>query len=318
MKSELAILDDYLDEVAAHLGPRKGRRDLLLELRSAILDRAEEIGEGVPDAVSLKSAVTAMGDPAEVALAYTVEKYLVGPRMYRPFLIYTGILFVAHVVMILVATATDVGIEVFPVSIMKVARPHTFVNLLFVATQALLLDIGLMVVIFTGVARAQRTVRLPSLAFRVQASFRPSISRAVFTFLVLVILNLFRNHLFVVAVDEKVYPIFTASFIEILPLLNVLLALVIVRDTAYAFLGERKFIVAADAALSIVACATMIWLMRRPSFLALPTQLNEPSAALPTMNQLLAKGVELLLVIFAVALAVQAVKRFVRLRQIWD
>lgn len=317
MNAEYQELDHYLDEVAAHLGPRRGRRDLIMELRSAILDRAEESAGGAPDRDAIRQAMSRMGQPAEVALAYAGERYLIGPRYYRAFLTYTGLVFAIHLVMILIATVTEVGIEIFPISVMRIAHPHSFLNLLFVAAQALLLDIGLMVVIFSLVTRFQRNVRIPKIAFRVPVGLRFSLTRALLAGLVLLLLNVFRDQLFVVVAEGEAHPFFTASFVAVLPWLNAFLALVIAREIAYAFLGERRALVAADALLSAAGAALMVWFLTRPPFGAFPQALNEPSPALPTLNQLTAKLFELILVAFAATFAYEAGKRFLRLIQIW-
>ncbi|MHC4861909.1 MAG: HAAS signaling domain-containing protein, partial [Planctomycetota bacterium] len=272
MKPESPALTRYLDEVSAHLGRAKGKRDVLLELESAILDRAEEIGKGDADPESIEKALDSVGDPAEVAVSFTGEKYLVGPRVYRPFLIYTGILFVIHVVMIAVASVLEADIEVLPVLVFRVPTPHTLLNLLAVALQALLVDIGLMVVIFTGIGRVQQTVRLPRLAFRVETGLRASLTRVVLAVLVLVLLNVLRDDLFIVVLEHRVHPIFTSSFVSVLPYLDVFLALVIVRELAYAVLGERPRLVVADGALLVVGAALMIWFLTRESFISFPVE----------------------------------------------
>ena len=60
-----------------------------------------------------------------------------------------------------------------------------------------------------------------------------------------------------------------------------------------------------------------IWLLTRPTFLAFPSQVNEAiGAALPTLNQLLSRILKLLLIAFAAAFTVEAVKRLIRLRQL--
>jgi hypothetical protein len=316
MNRESAVLARYLDEVSAHLGSSKGKRDVIRELESAILDRAEEIGKGEVSDDAVREALTTMGEPAEVALAYAGERYLISPRMYRPFLIYTGILFVIHLVMIVVASVTD-GLEVLSLNVLRVPHPHSLLNLAAVAVQALLMDIGLMVVIFTGVSRTQRTVRLPRLAFRVEAGFRSSITRAILALLVMVILNLLRDQIFIVVLEDRVHLIFTQSFEAVLPFLNVFLALIIAKESAYAFLGEKRGMVAVDGALAALGVALMIWFLTRNAFISFPTKVNEITGVIPSLNQLVHKTVQLILIAFAVGFAIQAVKRFIRLRQMW-
>jgi hypothetical protein len=186
-----------------------------------------------------------------------------------------------------------------------------------VAAQALLMDIGIMVVIFAGVGKVQRTVRLPSLSFRVPAGVRPSATRAILALLVLIILNVFRGDLFIVVLEDRVVSMFTPAFIESLPWINALLALVIAKETAYAFLGERRFLVATDILYSALGSALMIWFLTRPAFIAIPAEAIEGSDALATLNRLMQQVTEMILIVFAVGFAISGVKRTVRLWQIW-
>jgi hypothetical protein len=258
-----------------------------------------------------------MPEPAEVALAYRGKKYLIGPRAYRAFLIYTGILFVVHLVLILVATATGTGIEVFPLYIVKLERPHTLLNIFAAAIQALLIDIGLMVVIFSGIGRVQRTARFPTLAFRVPVGIRTSSTRAVLALLVMVLLNFFRDDLFIVVFEDRVEPLFTTAFARNLIWLNFLLLFVIAKETAYSFLGERRWIVLADGLVSAYGIALMIWFLTQSPFIAIPEPGSGPSATMLSLNPLMHKSMQLIYIAFAIGFAVAGTKRVVRFWQTW-
>ncbi len=307
--TEYPELEHYLDEVSAQLGRFKGKQDLLLELRSDALDRAEDLGGGEVTPEGMAQAVDSMAEPAEVALAYRGAKYLIGPKVYRAFVLYTAILFVVHLVLLIVATVTGSGIEIFPLSIVKLERPHTLVNLVSVAIQALLLDIGLMVVIFAGMSRVGRSARFPSVAFRVPVGTRASGTRAVLALLVLVILNFLRDDLFIVVTEEKVEPLFSSALAANLPWINLLLALVIAREVAYAWLGERRWIVLADATVSVFGVGLMISFLTLPPFIAIS---GPSSTALLTLSDMMGKMTHLIFLAFAIGFAVAATKRFIR------
>jgi hypothetical protein len=308
-------LERYLDEVSAHLGRYRGKKDVLLELRTAALDRAEDLGDGKIRPETVAEVVRDLAEPAEVALAYGGDRFIIGPRMYRAFLIYTAILFVVHLVMIVVATATGTGIEIFAVSIVRVENPHSLLNLASVAVQALLFDIGLMVVIFGGIGRARQTTRLPSVAFRVPAGLRASGTRALLALLVLLILNPFRDEVFVVLVEDRMEPLFTATLAKNLVWINLLLALVIGRETAYACLGERRWILFVDTAVSALGTGLMIWFLTQPPFIRVPGSVQVTPSAIRTLNDLMHKATQLIFLAFAVGFAVVAVKRLVRALQ---
>jgi len=317
MKAKTEILDRYLDEVSAHLGRKPGKEEELRELRAGILDRAEAIGDGTTDAQAINTALKFFGDPAEVAMSYAGKKYLIPPRLYRTFIAYTGILFAIHLVMILAATVMDAAIRVFPIIALRVPRTDSFLSLLFVVSQALFMDIGLMVVLFTLASRGGRSLRTPRLAFRTHFGARVSITRAIFAVLTLLILNFFRDDLFFVVADSTRHPLFTSAFGTCLPAINIYLLLIVLREMAFARLGERKWLVLADAALSAAGAALMIWLLTRPTFLTFPHQINEAiGSTLVTSNQLLARLLKLLLIAFTAVFTVEAAKRLFRFRQI--
>jgi hypothetical protein len=253
-----------------------------------------------------------MADPAEFAMAYRGERYLIGPKLFRAFMIYTGILFAVHIVMIIVATVTGTGIRIFPMSIMSVERPHSILNLLFVATQALLTDIGLMVLIFAGITRVRGTASLPSLAFRVPIGIRTSSMRALLALLVVVILTFFRDEVFIVVFEDRVEPLFSKAFAGYLVWLNLFLSVVIARELFYLFLGERRFMVLVDGLINSAGVALMIWFLTAPPFIAVPAQVNTPTAAMLTLNELMHKAMQLIYVAFAISFAVSAMKRFFR------
>jgi len=216
-----------------------------------------------------------------------------------------------------VATATGTGIEVFPLSIVKLERPHTLLNLFSAAMQALLMDIGLMVVIFAGIGRVQSTRRLPTVAFRIPVGTRISSTRAVLALLVIVLLNFFRDDLFIVVFEGRVEPLFTVAFAKNLLWLNLLLLLVIARETAYTFLGERRWIVLADGLVSVYGIALMIWFLTQSPFIAVPKEVNAPSTAMLTLNDLMHKSMQLIYIAFAIVFAVAATKRVIRFWQTW-
>lgn len=307
--TEYPELERYLDEVSVQLGRYKGKQDLLLELRSDALDRAEDLGGGDVTAANMAKAVASMADPAEVALAYRGSKYLIGPKVYRAFVLYTAILFAIHLVLLVVATVTGTGIEIFPLSIVKLEKPHTLLNLVSTAIQALLLDIGLMVVIFAGMSRVGRSARFPSVAFRVPAGARASGMRGVLALLVLLILNFLRDDLFIVVSEDEVTPLFSEAFAENLPWLNLLLALVIAREAGYALLGERRWLVIADGAVSVFGIGLMIWFLTQPAFIELP---GPSSTALLTLSDMMAKTMQLIFLAFAIGFAVASTKRSIR------
>lgn len=272
---------------------------------------------------AVQAAIRAVGDPAEVAAAFTGEHYLIGPRLYRPFLFYTAIVFVVHMVMILVASLAFTRIQLFPVSILRVEPPYTLLGVLVAAVHALLMDIGLMVIIFGGFTRVRRTVRLPQLALRVQVRPRQAIARIILTLLVALILNVLRDRVFVVLAPAPenpattlAHPIFSGHFVSRLPWITAFLGLLLVREALYMAFRERRITVATDAAVCVLGVGLMIWLLAGPPLVSLPAAATPGSAALPTLDSLAGKALDLILIAFAVGLAINAARRVFRITQL--
>lgn len=79
------LLDRYLQEVGRHL-PRKDRADILVELRSSLVDALEDRIEGEPTEEELSAVLKEFGPPKEVAARYHPEgQYLIGPSLYTLF-----------------------------------------------------------------------------------------------------------------------------------------------------------------------------------------------------------------------------------------
>ncbi len=316
MVSDPQPLDRFLEEVSAALPRRGDRADILAEIRSAILDRAEEIARGEPTPEAIAEAVARFGSPWETALAYGGERYLVGPRHYPWFVAYTGILFAVHLVLIVAASVLGAEIALFPLSAPDVSGRHQFLRFAVAALQALLFDIGLMAVVFAAAARMPRAVRLPNLLFRVRHGLRHCLASLVLALVALAALNPLRDVVFVVHSADRADPLLTAEFLRALPLVNAFLVALLLRAAAYALLRERRASLVLDAAVSGAGAVLMVWLLTRSALIAFPAHVATTPVGVPTVNHLVAGVTRLLLLVFATALAAETVKRLLRLRQL--
>ena len=82
--------------------------------------------------------------------------------------------------------------------------------------------------------------------------------------------------------------------------------------------GARHGGGAADSALSAAGAAMMIWFLTRGAFVSLPMEVSEQALMQASLNELLHKVTQLVLIAFAVVFTMQAVKRFVRFCQKWE
>ena len=117
--------------------------------------------------------------------------------------------------------------------------------------------------------------------------------------------------------NDVAHPLFTMHFVGVLPWLNAFLGLVFILEVGYALMGEKRLLVGLDGVVSATGIALMIWFLTRSASIAVPGQVNEAAGAIHTLNQLMNKVVQLILISFAGVFAMESVKRFIRLGQIW-
>lgn len=75
------MIERYVHEVGQHL-PRKTRADIVLELRSLLLDTLEERSAGEPTPQIAAALLREFGHPEEMAAQYHQTEYLIGPKLF--------------------------------------------------------------------------------------------------------------------------------------------------------------------------------------------------------------------------------------------
>ena len=310
------VVREYLAKVRPFLPLRDGR-DILLELESTIEDRVEDMAESLdraPDEVLYRKALEDLGDPEAVAAQFGVERYLVAPEAYRPFLLFTCLAFVLHLALIGIATALDRPLHM-GLFHMPPVGPNGLISVGAAAVHALLLDVGLMAIVFGIAGFMKRDITAPRASFRVLASTRDVSTRAVLTVLFAILLNFFRDTFCVVVVDGVAHPLSTAWLNEVIPLVNWVLAVSLLKDTLYGFLGERRFTLAADAAHGLLGVAITLHMLRGEAVFALPAIESFGDVHGP-VNTFFAQLGTLVLTCVALTLCAKTFRRCVRFGQI--
>ncbi|MCE9637639.1 MAG: hypothetical protein K8T90_18220 [Planctomycetes bacterium] len=311
------LLSDYLGRLRSQL-PVQGGDDIRRELESSLLDRAEGIAaeRGAPraDAAILREAMHEVGEPEDVASSYAPRGHVVAPEHYRAFLVWTTMAFAVHLVLVGVATAADRAIHAGPFAVSPVG-PHGFLSVAAAAIHALLLDVGLMVVVFAAAPWVRRFASPARLSFGVDAAPRSAGARAVLSILIGCILAFFRDRLFVVMDGPDAHPLFTPWFSAVLPLILSLLAFAVIVDALYLMLGETKATLAIDALHGLATLAVMVHLTRGEPLFQVPVAEAFDSFRAPINGFLDDLGTLVLLALAGVA-AVKTVRRLVRAAQV--
>jgi hypothetical protein len=317
----------YLDRVEGNLqGPGKG--DILREIESHILDRAEALAAArgsEPGDDDLLRAMEELGDPSELAVSYSGERHLVTPKEYAAYWYLTLLVFAVHVTMLFLAVVTRTRFNFFPFNVLPPraleGAGETFL-LFSLGVQAFLFDAGFVLMAFFLLRKTIRRVELPTLTFRVESSRRPSLFRAAFALALGVLLGVpnVRDYFFTVKIStdpSDYYTLFLPGFGEVLPYLIAFLALSLVKDVLYAFLGERVATVALDLFTWICGVGVCVLLFASESVVGLPADFPVEKEKFILFNAVMGRLVGFFVIVIAALFAARAVKRITRLRQLW-
>ena len=150
-------LESYLAEIGHFLSGREEREEILSEIRSHVLEKAElEYGAVSDD--SLKRTIEAYGPAGRVAGRYVAESPIIAP-VYRRFLFrYTAFLFACHFLFTLAAVVFRESFIMFP--FLFVPKMGPFEAVLYLPT-AFLFDLGVVTLVLYFITRSGKEVRLP-------------------------------------------------------------------------------------------------------------------------------------------------------------
>jgi hypothetical protein len=308
-------LDEYLGRVRSHLPLRSGG-DILRELESSIRDRVDDVAASErrdPDDAVVRRVLADMGEPETVADAFARERTLVGGASFGPFVLCAAITFAVHMALVGVATTLGAALQFGPIAVSPVGPG--VVSMAAAVVHAMLLDVGLMVFAFAGAGLLRKRVRFAPKSLVVDVSPRGAAGRAMLAMLVAVVLNAFRDNVFVVVADHVAHPLFTEWFVGVLPLVNAVLVLSVVSDLAYLVFGEKRTTVAVDALHGAAALACMLFLLRVGPILALPP-IEKFAPFHFALDDFLGSLGSLVVGFLALVFAVKTMRRIVRFAQI--
>ena len=151
-------LETYLEEIAQYLGTSKEKQEILTEIKSFIMEKAEqESGEVTDD--SLEKVIDTYGSPRQVAEKYMDEQQIIAPTFKGHLLRYTAILFAFHFGLILVALIFKTNsMAVLP--FFYIPKFDSF-QALFYIPMAFVYDLGLVGIILYFVTQSRGDIMLP-------------------------------------------------------------------------------------------------------------------------------------------------------------
>lgn len=171
----MKALENYLDEVKTYLvmdNPKK-REDLLMEIKSHIIEKAES-KYGKSDEEAVKKVIEEYGTPREVGSRYSEEKTIIAPHYKNYLFMYTGIAFAIHLGLRLFGLiASTLGNE-------QVSAWEGLLELVSLIPTTFIFDFGLVALILYFVTKYNNKAELASFSGLVKKGKEEKLSAKIF------------------------------------------------------------------------------------------------------------------------------------------
>lgn len=150
-------LENYLEQISQYLGMSKEKIEILTEIKSHIMEKAErEFGEMTEN--SLAKVIDAYGSPRRVAEKYMDDQHIIAPTFKGHLLRYTAVLFFAHFALTLLAVIFKTQMLILP--FFYIPKMDNF-QALFYFPMIFIYDLGLVGIILYFVTQSRKDIRLP-------------------------------------------------------------------------------------------------------------------------------------------------------------
>jgi hypothetical protein len=153
----LEKLEAYLEEISHFLSGREEREEILSEIRSHILEKAEqEFGEATE--ATLAKVIAAYGPARRVAEKYLDGRPIIAPAFKRYLFRYTALLFAFHFILTVAAVVFKKSFLMFPIVYVPSMGPF---EALFYLPTAFLFDLGVVTLVLYLITQSKKDVKLP-------------------------------------------------------------------------------------------------------------------------------------------------------------
>ena len=150
-------LEKYLDEISHYLAGGRASKEILAEIESHILEKAQrEHGSITPE--SIRKTIEGYGPAQEVASKYVEGQEIISPKFKRYLFRYTALLFSLHLALTLVAAWFQTSIIALPFFFIPKMPPWA---LFIYLPMALVYDFGVAALILYIVTQRGKVSRLP-------------------------------------------------------------------------------------------------------------------------------------------------------------
>jgi hypothetical protein len=304
-------LEAYLEEISHFLSGRAEREEILSEIRSHILEKAErEFGEATES--TLGKVIAAYGPARKVAEKYLVGSPIIAPAFRRYLFRYAALLFAFHFILTWAAVAVHKSFLVFPLLYLPSMGPF---EALFYLPMAFLFDLGAVTLVLYLVTQSQKDVKLPWPRFsldldevkvprRTMGRILGLIAMASLTGVALYFYLRYKTIFFVNLDFARHRPIFTPEAGSWYSLILIGLWALTTISLAFKLVTTSPWVDAVEKALSLVLLGLAF---RQPFDPALATPLPR------VLVRVLGLSLTIILVVICLSVAAEFVKALVRI-----
>ena len=150
-------LESYLEEISHFLSGREEREEILSEIRSHIMEKAEHEG-GTASEASLEKVIAAYGKPRQIAEKYLDGQPIIAPAYQRFLFRYTWLLFAFHFVFIVFGAIFKKSFSVFPFLFIP---GRDIADIFLYTPTAFLTDFGIIALVLYYITWTGKETKLP-------------------------------------------------------------------------------------------------------------------------------------------------------------
>jgi len=152
-------LETYLEEISHFLSGREERGEILSEIRSHILEKAEQ-ESGPATAASLDKVIAAYGPPRRVAEKYLDGRPVIAPAYQRHLFRYASLLFAVHFAFVMFSVVFKRSFTIFPFLYVP-DLSSVIVDAIMYLPTAFLADFGAVALVLYFITRSGKEIKLP-------------------------------------------------------------------------------------------------------------------------------------------------------------
>lgn len=297
--------------------PAADVRRVRAEVEGLILDRAEaEAATGSDPLEAERRALAHLGTPETLADTLLNAPVTIGIATRRAFTRWLLVLTAGHLLLSILLSVGQAESAAIPGLLAPLPlRPWSAT--LSAAVGTVLLDTGLLFVLFVLLGPRRVGLRLPSLALSPGWSRADAARALVLVALLLLVAHPLRDSVFSVRHAGGSSPFLAPDLVALLPWIDLVLGLVGLRALAVLVAGGRSVAaLLADAAAALAGIGLLVLASTRSEVVRLPPEVLGPDTA-HVLNGLITRAFLVIFVGAALLLTVRLIKRLLRLRLAW-